>query len=54
MQALQQGCRCPPLGERLDGSPRSGQRVKWKIDAIESSIVFAAVLKVVVDLQSGA
>src|ERR1700676_4999671 len=53
MQALQQRRPCPLLAKRPDGGPGSRERIAWKIDAIEVSVVFAAVLKMIVDLQAG-
>ena len=54
MQALQQRRRCPSLAERLDGGAGRCQRIARQIDAIEVSVVLAAVLQMIVDLQAGA
>src|SRR5882672_3103196 len=54
VQALQQRHRRPFKSERLDGGPRCRQRIARKINAIEFPVVFATVLKMIVDLQAGA
>src|SRR6266478_1864588 len=54
VQALQQRRPRPFKSERLDGGPRCRQRIAWKINAIEFPVVFATVLKMIVDLQAGA
>src|SRR5882724_10807102 len=54
MQALQQRRRRARLSELLDRGPGRCERVARKIDAIEISVVFAAILKMIVDLQAGA
>src|SRR5205814_5498822 len=52
MQALQQWRRRARLSELLDRGPGHGERVARKIDAIEISVVFAAILKMIIDLQA--
>src|SRR5271167_2942625 len=54
MQALQHRVRCAVPSQLLNRCPGSGKRIAREVDAIEVLVIFAAVLKMIVDLQTGA